>query len=241
MSYIIYQHSKDIAYAMLEKLVRFSQVKKDAIHIGLSGGSTPKAVFELIAQANQHIDINWRKLHFWWCDERCVSFDDKESNFGEADRLLFRHVAIPRENLHPIQSEISPDQAAINYVQQLKKKLPLKEMLPEFDWLWLGMGEDGHTASLFVNGVSLSSDRWVEVATHPMSKQARVTLTLKVINNAKEIDFLVTGESKADMLQKVFDRETITIDYPAKMINLKEGRLVWHIEQSAARRLIWQE
>ena len=237
MSYIVYQDKKDIAYAMLEKLVTLSHAKQETVHIALSGGSTPKAIFELISQQNQYVNINWQKLHFWWCDERCVDQEDKESNFGEADRLLFQHVAIPRENLHPMQGDISPEQAGLNYVQLLKKNIPQQQMLPQFDWIWLGMGDDGHTASLFVNGVLLSSDKWVEVAIHPATKQSRITLTLKILNHAKAVDFLVTGHSKASMLVKVFSQEIITIDYPAKAVDLAGGKLVWHLDQAAASEL----
>lgn len=237
MSYIIYQEQEDIAYAMFDKLVTLSHSTQDCVHIALSGGTTPKSIFDLINQLGQSTAINWQKLHFWWCDERCVDFTDKESNFGEADRLLFASVGIPRENLHPMQGDISPEQAALNYVSQLKKHVPQIDGVPQFDWVWLGMGDDGHTASLFVNGVPLSSDKWVEVAVHPSTKQTRITLTLKVLNNAKAIDFLVTGENKATMLAKVFDCESVTIDYPAKAVNLTTGRLVWQIDQTAASEL----
>lgn len=237
MSYIIYQQQQDIAYAMFNKLVALSHSKEDCIHIALSGGTTPKHVFELINQFEKSITINWQKLHFWWCDERCVNFEDKESNFGEANRLLFENIEIPKENLHPMQGVIASEQAALNYVQQLKKYVSQVDGAPRFDWVWLGMGDDGHTASLFVNGVPLSSDKWVEVAVHPATKQTRITLTLKVINNAKMVDFLVTGENKADMLSKVFDRETVTIDYPAKAVELEAGRLVWHLDKAAASAL----
>jgi len=237
MSYIIYQQQQDIAYAMFDKLVALSHSTQDCVHIALSGGTTPKSVFELINQRGQSTAINWQKLHFWWCDERCVDFADKESNFGEADRLLFASVDIPRENLHPMQGDISPEQAALNYVRELKKHVSQTDGVPQFDWVWLGMGDDGHTASLFVNGVSLSSDKWVEVAVHPSTKQTRITLTLKVLNNAKMVDFLVTGENKAAMLAKVFNRESVRIDYPAKAIKLTTGRLVWHVDQTAASEL----
>ncbi|WP_116964034.1 6-phosphogluconolactonase [Fastidiosibacter lacustris] len=237
MSYIIYQEKEDIAYAMLTKLVSLSHSRQDEVHIALSGGSTPKAIFELIAKSDKMIEIKWEKLHFWWCDERCVAFEDKESNFGEADRMLFQQVKIPRENLHPMQGDISPEQATLNYVQSIKKYVPKYNDIPQFDWIWLGMGEDGHTASLFVNGVSLSSDKWVEIAMHPTTKQYRVTLTLKIINYAKVIDFLVTGESKANMLKKVFDQENVSIAYPAKVVKPIEGKLVWHLDQPAANEL----
>lgn len=234
MSYIVYPQQEDIAYTMFYKLVSLSYSKQKCVHIALSGGSTPKSIFKLINHQEKLTEINWQKLHFWWCDERCVRIEDKASNFGEADRLLFQDVAIPRENLHSMQGSIAPEQAILNYMQQLKKNVPQVDEVPQFDWVWLGMGDDGHTASIFINSVSLSSEKIVEVAVHPISKQIRITLTLKVINNAKAIDFLVTGKAKADILTKVFNRKTVTVDYPAKAVNLKSGRLMWHLDQGAA-------
>lgn len=235
MSYIVYQQKKDIAYAMLDKLIALSYSKQEIVNIALSGGSTPKTIFKFIGEQDKAIIINWQKLHFWWCDERCVEFKDKESNFGEADRLLFQKLNIPRENLHPMQGYIASEEAVLHYVKQLKNQVLLVHGIPQFDWVWLGMGGDGHIASLFVNdAASLYSEKWVKVAYHPVTKQLRITLTLEVINNAKSIDFLVVGASKANMLAKVFDLKIESLDYPAKAVSLNQGRLLWHLDQNAA-------
>ena len=237
MSYIVYQQKQDIAQAMLMKLIALSNLKQARVHIALSGGSTPKSIFSHIVKQSHNYQINWSKLHFWWCDERCVEPSNQESNFGEAKRHLFDHIDIPDENLHPmVGGNILPEQAALAYVQEIKRIVPTNDEVPCFDWVWLGMGDDGHTASLFVNGLSLNSQKTVDVAEHPATKQTRITLTLKVLNNAKTIDFLVTGENKAQMVEKVLCDETGVIEYPAKFVG-NQGELIWHLDQQAASKL----
>lgn len=238
MSYIVYQEKEDIAYAMVDKLISLSHSKQNRIDIAISGGGTPKIIFQCINKQNKIKSIQWDKLYFWWCDERCVNFDSEESNFGEADRILFQKIPIPRNNLEPIHGYINPEQAAIHYMDRLKN-VPLTNEIPQFDWIWLGMGADGHTASIFPGkgGIPLSSKKLVDIASHPQTKQMRVTLTLKVINNAKSIDFLVTDQIKASMLRKIFDNQIKMDAYPAKAVRPTNGKLLWHIDQWAADEL----
>ena len=234
MFYIIYQQKQDIAQTMLMKLVTLSHLDKDQVHIALSGGSTPKSIFEHIRQQQHKYHINWHKLHFWWCDERCIEIENTQSNYGEVKRTLFDHIDIDAQNLHPINGTMPPKEAALSYQQSLKKHLPIRNNLPYFDWIWLGMGDDGHTASLFVDGVPLNIPDWTAVAEHPVSKQTRITLTLCLLNNAKDIDFLVTGQNKARMLQKILQDKPEAINYPAKSIQPTTGELIWHIDQPVA-------
>lgn len=234
MSTIIYQKPHDIAKFMALKLAAISHSKKESIHIALSGGSTPKAIFQYIAESDKTYSINWSRLHFWWADERCVEIESPESNYGEAKRILFDHININTENLHPMNGTMPPKEAALSYQQSLKQNLPIENNLPYFDWIWLGMGDDGHTASLFPHGVPLNTSDWTAFAKRPISKQNRITLTLCVLNNAKTIDFLVTGESKAKMLKKVLEDKIDAINYPAKSIKPTTGDLLWHIDKTAA-------
>ena len=234
MSTIIYQKPHDIAKFMALKLAAISHSKKENIHIALSGGSTPKAIFQYIAESDKTYSINWSRLHFWWADERCVEIESPESNYGEAKRILFDHININTQNLHPMNGTMPPKEAALSYQQSLKQNLPIENNLPHFDWIWLGMGDDGHTASLFLHGVPLNTSDWTVVAEHPISKQNRITLTLCVLNNAKTIDFLVTGQNKAKMLKKVLKDKTQPISYPAKSIKPTTGELLWHIDKTAA-------
>jgi len=234
MSIIIYQNPYDIAKFITLKLAAISHSKKESIHIALSGGSTPKAIFQHIAESDKTYSINWSRLHFWWADERCVKIENPESNYGEAKRILFDHIDINVQNLHPINGTMPPKEAASFYQKSLKKHLSIQNNLPYFDWIWLGMGDDGHTASLFLHGVPLNTPDWTAVAKHPISKQNRITLTLCVLNNAKTIDFLVTGQSKAHMLKKVLEDKTEAISYPAKSIKPTTGEILWHIDKTAA-------
>ena len=234
MSTIIYQKPHDIAKFMALKLAAISHSKKESIHIALSGGSTPKAIFQYISESDKTYSINWSRLHFWWADERCVQIESPESNYGEAKRILFDHININTQNLHPMNGTMPPKEAALSYQQSLKEHLPIENNLPYFDWIWLGMGDDGHTASLFPHGVPLNTSDWTAVAEHPTSKQNRITLTLCVLNNAKTIDFLVTGESKAKMLKKVLEDKIDAINYPAKSIKPTTGEILWHIDKTAA-------
>ena len=237
MAYIIYQEKEQIAEAVAAKLMMFSASATEKVDIALSGGSTPKDIFRYICDIDQRYMINWEKLHFWWVDERCVAFSSDESNFGKAKRLLFDHVDIPEANLHPISRAASPEQSTIAYVQEIKRHVPLSGGVPCFDWIWLGMGEDGHTASLFVNGLALDSARWVDVAEHPQTGQLRITFNLKVINHASVVDFLVAGENKAAMVCKILCEQKVSLEYPAKYVKPEAGALTWHLDQAAALKL----
>lgn len=234
----IYDHRECIAETIAHKLVMLSHSKQESVHIALSGGTTPKTVFGLLKSLNKSYDIDWSKLHFWWGDERCVASDDPESNYGEAKRILFDHVDIPSENLHPIQGDLTPEQSTLNFVQALKKYLPRSQQLPQFDWILLGMGDDGHTASLFVNDEAVESTHWAAYVYHPKTKQPRVTLTLPVINNAKQIDMLVTGSGKAEMVDTVLINHKPHITYPAQRVSPTEGDLVWHLDMEAAEKYL---
>lgn len=240
MSITIYQNKKDIAFAMFNKLVMLSHLKRYPVHIALSGGETPKIIFSSISKLGKNSEIKWENLHFWWCDERCVDHQNPESNFGEANRLLFQNFDIPKDNIHPIQGNISPEISSHAYLNDLKEYLPRNKGLPQFDWVWLGIGSDGHVSSIFPQGVSLTSNKWVELAAHPVTEQRRITLTLKVINNSKSIDLLVTGKSKENILAKVFKQKISSLNYPVKAVKLRNGRsLAWHLDWEAASKLIF--
>lgn len=234
----VYDHRQCIAETIAHKLVMLSHSKQEEVHIALSGGTTPKTVFGLLKALDKAYEIHWNKLHFWWGDERCVTADDPESNYGEAKRILFDNIEINPENLHPIDGDITPEQATLKFVQSMKKSLPCFQQLPQFDWVLLGMGDDGHTASLFINDPAVESTHWATFVYHPKTKQPRVTLTLPVINNAKQIDFLVTGSAKAEMVDTVLINHKPHITYPAQRVAPTEGSLVWHLDMEAAEKYL---
>lgn len=208
------------------------------VHIALSGGSTPMIVFDELA-ANYREEIPWNRIHLYWGDERCVPPGDPESNYGMTKEHLLSYIAIPEENVHRILGESTPEEEAQRYGAVLKEQLPGKYRIPQFDLVILGLGEDGHTASIFPHEIALWESRdYCEVATHPVSAQQRITLTGKVINNAAMIAFLVTGGSKAEKVQEILQQKGNYDLYPASKVIPRSGELFWFLDKEAAARII---
>lgn len=206
-------------------------------HIGLSGGSTPALLFQKLA-ANYAQTIQWENAHFYWGDERCVEPTHDESNFKMTRQLLLDYITIPMENIHRIKGERSPNEEAERYAQLIKANVPIKNGLPQFDLILLGMGTDGHTASIFPHQIDLlNSEKLCEVAIHPDSGQKRVTFTGKMINHAKNIVFLVTGSNKADKIDSIINQKSNYLQYPASHIRPDQGKLLWYLDKPAAFQL----
>lgn len=207
---------------------------KKRVHIALSGGSTPKIVFDELT--NTYIDkIDWKKVHLFWGDERCVPPTDTESNYKMTAEHLLSKVPIPIENIHRIKGENQPKYEVKRYAKVLKNKLPEIEKLPQFDLVILGMGDDGHTASIFPHEIALwNSYKLCEVAEHPETGQKRITLTGKMINHAVAVVFLVTGEPKAEKVAEIINRKGACNNYPASLVAPKSGKLYWFLDQDAA-------
>lgn len=207
---------------------------KENFNVALSGGSTPKIWFDYLAKYQSN-NIQWERIHFYWGDERCVPPDDDESNFRMTKRYLFDHINIPKENIHRIKVEIDPTDAAANYINEIEKNLR-KEEFPIFDLVILGMGEDGHTASIFPHEIELwDSKKHCLVATHPLSGQQRVSISGNAINAAKAVTFLVTGESKSERIKEIFNEEPGSEKYPASLVKPSKGTLHWFLDREAAR------
>lgn len=222
-----------VAEALAEKLLSLSK-DKSFRSIALSGGSTPKILFELLAK-NYSEKMPWGQLEWYWGDERCVPPDDPESNYGMTNSLLLDKVGIPQDNIHRVRGEAPPEKEAIRYADQLKSNLEEKEGIPRFDLVILGMGDDGHTASIFPHQMELwDSPALCEVATHPESGQRRISLTGKVINNASLVVFLVTGKSKAGPVAEILNGKGKYKSYPASRVNPVPGRLIWMLDEEAA-------
>lgn len=228
----IFKDNQGVAEAFAKYLYELIQ-GKEKISIALSGGSTPKVLFRHLAQ--YYVDkIDWTKVHFFWGDERCVPSDHEESNFHTTATLLLQYIDIPEENIHPVIGEGIPDFEAIRYGEEIVSSLELKNDLPVFDLIILGMGADGHTASIFPHQMKLLSSKEIcAVAEHPESGQKRITLTGPVINQAKEIAFLVTGNSKAEKINEILSRERNWADYPAAHIQPTNGKLIWFLDKAA--------
>lgn len=208
--------------------------KKDRFTIALSGGSTPAVLFKLWAD-NYSDTIDWSKMHFFWGDERCVPPSDEESNFKMTNDLLFTKVGVPPSNIHRVQGEATPTEEAKRYARVIEKNVDIIDGLPRFDLVMLGMGGDGHTASIFPHQMELLTAKpWCAVATHPESGQKRVSLTGPVINNAANVAFLVTGSSKTEKVQSIIQKENAAENYPAAHINPLQGSLYWFLDKAAA-------
>ncbi len=202
--------------------------------IALSGGSTPKAVFEYLAThfADQ---IAWDKVQVFWSDERCVPPDSPESNYRMAKESLLDCVPIPAGRIFRIPGEADPATAAAQYTETAHQNLIVSNGVPVFDLLMLGLGEDGHTASIFPNNIHLfHSDHPFEVAEHPQSGQQRITVTGNTINHANVVVFIATGAAKAEMVANVLAKKPGWEQLPAALVNPEAGKLVWLLDEAAA-------
>lgn len=229
-------HTSDTKNGVAEKFITFLidlSKTKDTITIALSGGSTPKIVFDELAEKYQ--DLDWSKFHFYWGDERCVPPTDSDSNYKMTVDHLLSKINIPLENIHRIKGENPPKEEAERYSNVLETQLSMEEGVPQFDLIILGMGDDGHTASIFPHEIELwNSNHWCEVATHPDSGQKRVSITGAIINNAKTVAFLVTGDSKKEKVKTIFNNEEGYLQYPASLVAPTSKDLHWFLDASAA-------
>jgi 6-phosphogluconolactonase len=221
-----------VAVAFAAHFQKWVVKKKGSYSVALSGGSTPKLLFQHLAEKHRD-SIPWEKVHFFWGDERCVPPDDAASNFKMTAETLLRHIDIPQENIHRIRGEAGPVLEAERYAAEILEYVPIKNAWPAFDLVMLGMGEDGHTASIFPHQMELlDSTKICAVAAHPLSGQQRITLTGKVINKADKVAFLITGHSKQKVLKAIREKTGHWETYPAAHIRA-EGDLYWFLDASA--------
>jgi len=203
----------------------------------LSGGSTPRLTYSLLAQERFSREVEWSRVHIFWGDERCVPLDSSDNHYTMTQELWFSKVPIPPENVHRIKGESAdPEGAAEEYEGLLKQFFGLRPGdMPRFDLVFLGMGTDGHTASLFPGTAGLSEEGRLVVAHYvPKLQSYRLTLTFPVFNNADQIVFLANGESKATAMKNVLQATIEDMDIPATIIRPKHGKLVWFVDQAAA-------
>ena len=235
---IISGSPKKVAKAAAKAFIRM--IQKSGQHrfdIALSGGSTPQKLFRRIAEKYKDT-IDWNRIHFWWGDERCVPPGSIESNYRMAYETLISQLPVNPDHIHRIRGEEDPDTEAERYSQEITRHLNSREDWPVFDLVILGMGEDGHTASIFPGQMELlTSSSVCAVATHPVTNQKRITLTGKVINNANEIFFLATGRNKARRISEIMNNEDTAGNYPAYHIIPEHGNLVWFIDEEASGKI----
>lgn len=205
--------------------------------VALNGGNTPTRLFQLLASAYRD-KVAWSKTHIFWGDERCVPYTDPGSSYGQAHEALLRHVPIPHDQIHAVETSLVPLEAAKAYAQTLMGYASLPFEIPRFDLIYLGMGDDGHTASLFPNSPVTVTETVLPVTAQYQDRPAnRVTLTQVVFNRAHTVVFMATGEQKALTLKEVLGTRYHPEQYPAQRIDPQDGQLIWLVDEAAASQL----
>ena len=233
----IFDTNNAVAETIANRLLDLSKERKN-IHIALSGGNTPKFIFQFIAHSRFKTLIEWSQLHFWWGDERCVPATDDQSNYGEAMRILFSQVLIPADNLHPIHGELDPEKACIEFKDEMEACLPFSQInhvaRPVFDWVILGVGEDGHTASLFPGKTNFETKQNAVIAQHPETAQPRISLSAPVLCAAQCLTFLAFGETKKEIVAAILASNPNSLNLPAAKISTIKGLTEWYLDIDAA-------
>jgi 6-phosphogluconolactonase len=238
---IVCPDAQALAEAAAEQLIALADTaitQRGRFSVALSGGSTPERLYQLLATPDYAGRIYWPGVHAFWGDERCVPPDHVDSCYRMAREALLDHVPIPPENIHRMQGELPPDEAATKYERLLHYYFGEEIPLPPFDLILLGMGDDGHTASLFPGTSAISEmKRWVIENYVPAKGMWRITLTRPVINAAANVTFLVSGSGKAARLRQVLGGSFDEDGLPAQSIQPTIGTLTWLVDQDAAAEL----
>lgn len=239
MQLIVKKNPTELAKAAADFITkRITDVLKtqDRFTIALSGGSTPKALHELLAKPPYVEKIPWAQLHVFWGDERYVPIEDEQSNAGMAYDTLLGHVYTPEDQIHSWRTDLEPDAAAADYDRILHEYFG--ETGPTFDLVLLGMGDDGHTLSLFPGTAVVHEQKaWTNAYYLTQQDMYRLTLTAPIVNRASCVLFLVAGPKKAEPLLEVLKGEYNPDKYPSQEIRPVTGELVWLVDEKAAGKL----
>jgi 6-phosphogluconolactonase len=240
---VVYSDLEDLSRAAAELFVETARVRSaeaGVFFVALSGGSTPRRLYELLATRPYADRTYWNGIHLFQVDERCVPPDHPESNFRMIREALLAPIRVPRGSFHRIAGELEdPAEAAHQYALELAQVIPAREGgIPRFDLVFLGMGEDGHTASLFPGSPGLVQTQMWTIPSQPGSGGLwRVTLTLPVLNAAAHVVFLVSGGKKAEILGEVLEGPHQPHKLPAQGVRPAHGQLTWYLDRAAASRL----
>ena len=200
----------------------------------LSGGNTPKELYRLLATEKYKHEIDWKRINIFFGDERVVPFEDERNNGRMAYDTLLKHVPVPKSQIHYINTSIKPELSALSYESLLRDHFARKEFT--FDLSLLGMGDDGHTLSVFPgSGIINEKQRWVTSAYVPEQQMYRVTLTPIAVNKSKRVAFLVAGSSKWKVLSNILNPTAVPHFYPAQLIYPSNGELHWFVDEAAYR------
>lgn len=231
--------SESAAAAVAELILENAVSKKNAnkyYNIAVSGGKTPKYLFSILAEIPEfRVEIPWENIRFFWVDERCVEPTNEESNYGMTYDALLQYAFIPAQNVFRMKGEDIPENEAERYRGVLLKELPAKNGMPIFDLVLLGIGEDGHAASIFPDQMRLlDTENSVETAVHPTSGQRRITLTGNTIHEAEKVVFLITGGSKAEIISEIIHQKDGFEAYPASYMYDAKGQAHFFIDEASA-------
>lgn len=241
----VHRDSMMLARAVAEHIVRVAEAALTTQHrftIALAGGSTPKLAYQILANEYGSL-IDWGRTFVFFGDERCVPPDNKQSNYHMARDTLLDHVKLPMGNIYRLKGEDDPAQAANEYEEVLRQfftgfRIEDDIVRPRFDLVLLGMGDDGHTASLFPGTTALHErDHWVTANYVEKLDAWRLTLTPVAINSASQVTFVVTGSGKAEAVRRVHSDETDPYEYPSKLIQPDDGAILWMLDKAAAAQL----
>jgi 6-phosphogluconolactonase len=241
MSIAIYPDTETLSQEAAQYIVRIAQASITAhrrFTIALSGGSTPKKLYGLLAEEPYRSQIDWTLVDIFWSDERCVPPDDAESNYLMAQQVLLSKIPIPANQIHRMPADLS-DRDAASYAYTLEMQQTIgSEGVPSFDLIQLGMGPEGHTASLFPHQPSLhEQQRLVMPVTVPKPPPPRLTFTPRLLNAASHILFLVTGAEKQDAVKAVLEGDFQPDEYPAQIVQPIKGEVTWMLDTNAAEKL----
>lgn len=225
----------DLAANQVLAIGRAAIARRGWFNLALSGGSTPRALHQRLASPTYASQLDWSRVRVFFGDERCVGPDHPDSNYGMAQATLLSHLPVPPDQIHRLSGEVDPTAAATAYATLLQQVLGDR---PRLDLILLGMGDDGHTASLFPNTAAIhEARRWV-IGHYVKSLAAwRLTLTPVIINAAAEIFFLVSGTNKAERLRQVLEGPWQPERLPAQIVRPSDGRVTWYIDTAAAAAL----
>jgi 6-phosphogluconolactonase len=236
---IICRDVEDLRERTAQQFVRLARHAIEAsgrFTVALSGGTTPRTLYARLAAPDVAQQIDWSRIHLFWGDERCVDPDHSDSNYRMVRESLLAHISIPPENVHRMAGEKNPQTAVAEYEAELRRVIQLTGgALPRFDLIFLGLGEDGHTASLFPSSDALNdAEHLVAPVYVERLKGHRLTLTLPVLNEGAEVVFLIAGSSKAEIVKKLLSEHTNVASYPAARVQPRNGNLTWMITADAA-------
>jgi 6-phosphogluconolactonase len=237
LNLLVYETPEELAEAAARHFVARAEEainERGRFAVALAGGSTPERTYRMLAQ--YYADrLDWSKVHVFFGDERTVSPEDEDSNFRMVRETLLSHIRVG--SVHRMRCELPPTEAAADYERQLREYFGT-DGVPAFDLIQLGLGEDGHMASLFPETSALDiTDRWIVVNPVLKLETWRLTLTIPVINAGGVIAFLVAGEDKAEALKEVLEGDADPRAYPAKFVRPENGDLIWMVDRAAARLL----